>query len=60
MEDAAGGKVCHIAAFALIRYIIIYRQKVASFPGHSQVFLHSREIKSGKGLGMRLDKESVV
>ena len=27
---------------------------LASFPGHSQIFLHSCEIKSGSGLGTRL------
>ena len=29
------------------------RQKVASFPGHSQILSHGCEIKSGSGLGTR-------
>ena len=46
--------VRRIAPFALIQYI---QTKVALLLGHSQILT---EIKSGSGLGTRLDKRSMV
>ena len=38
----------------------IHAKSVASSPGHSPIFLHSCEIKSGSGLGMGLLSQQVL